>query len=118
FYTVDEFPPDQRALRSGVFYSSPWKGGWWHLRDAVDYMEGASMAVLDMAAKYREELLYNRYQAARDNVERFRREPPFAYIIPNDQQDLPEAAKFLQKLMLNGMEVNKRTRPFAPKAQG
>ena len=31
------------------------------------------MSVLDTAAKYREELLYNRYQAAHDNVERFRR---------------------------------------------
>ena len=69
FYPVDEFPKDQRGLRSEVFYSSPWKGGWWRLRDAVNYMEGASMAVLDTAAKYREELLFNRYQAAADNVE-------------------------------------------------
>ena len=113
FYTVDEFPADQRALRSGVFYSSPWKGGWWRLRDAVDYMEGASMAVLDMAAKYREELLYNRYQAARDNVERFRHESPYAYVIPRDQKDLPEAATLAQKLMLNGIEIHEAARTFA-----
>src|SRR5580704_2394179 len=62
FYPVDEFPKEQRGLRSEMFYSSPWKGGWWRLRDAVNYMEGASMSVLDTAAKYREELLYNRYQ--------------------------------------------------------
>ena len=113
FYTVDEFPADQRDLRSGVFYSSPWKGGWWRLRDAVDYMEGASMAVLDMAAKYREELLFNRYQAARDNVERFRREPPYAYLIPRDQRDVPEAATLVQKLMTNGIEVHEATKVFA-----
>jgi len=65
FYTVDEFPKDRQALRSEVFYSSPWKGGWWRLGDAVRYMLGASMAVLDTTAKYREALLYNRYQAAR-----------------------------------------------------
>ncbi len=45
------------------------------LGDAVRYMLGASMAVLDTTAKYRESLLYNRYQAARDNIERFRKEP-------------------------------------------
>ena len=78
FYPVDEFPKEQRGLRSEVFYSSPWKGGWWRLRDAVNYMEGGSMSVLDTAAKYHEELLYNRYQAARDNVERFKKEEPFA----------------------------------------
>lgn len=112
FYTVDEFPKDQRALRSEVFYSSPWKGGWWRLRDAVNYMEGASMAVLDTAAKYREELLYNRYQAARDNVERFRKEPPFAYVISQEQRDLPEAATLVQKLMINGIEVQQATKAF------
>jgi hypothetical protein len=112
FYTVDEFPKDQRELRSGVFYSSPWKGGWWRLRDAVDYMEAASLAVLDTAAKYREELLYNRYQAARDNVERFRKEPPFAYVIARQQRDLPEAATLVEKLMINGIEVHEAVQPF------
>ena len=47
-------------------YSTPWEGGWWRLKDAVDYMVGGSMSVLDIAAKNRETLLYNRYQAARD----------------------------------------------------
>ncbi|HXW93061.1 MAG TPA: M14 metallopeptidase family protein, partial [Terriglobales bacterium] len=117
FYTVDEFPKDQRDLRSGVFYSSPWKGGWWRLRDAVDYMEVASLAVLDTAAKYREELLYNRYQAARDNVERFRKEPPFAYVIAREQRDLPEAATLVEKLMINGIEVHEAVQPFHANGQ-
>src|SRR5882757_1918303 len=112
FYPVDEFPKDPRGLRSEVFYSSPWKGGWWRLRDAVNYMEGASMAVLDTAAKYREELLYNRYQSAADNVIRFTKEPPFAYVVPLEQRDLPEAATLVQKIMINGIEVQQAAKPF------
>ncbi len=112
FYTVDEFPKDKQQLSSEVFYSSPWKGGWWRLSDAVRYMQGASMAVLDTAAKYREQLLYNRYQAARDNMERFEKEPPFAYVIPYEQRDLPTAATLVEKLLLNGLEVNETTKPF------
>ena len=54
------------------------------------------MAVLDTAAKYRETLLYNRYQAARDNIERFRKEPPFAYVIPHQQRDLPPPRRWLK----------------------
>ena len=113
FYTVDEFPKDRAGLRSEVFYSSPWKGGWWHLSDAVRYMEGASMSVLDLAAKFHEDLLYNRYQAARDNMERFRKEPPYAYIIPREQHDLPTAATLVEKLLINGIEINQATKPFA-----
>jgi hypothetical protein len=106
FYTVDEFPKERQPLMSEVFYSSPWKGGWWRLSDAVRYMLGGSMAVLDTAAKYRETLMYNRYQAARDNIERFRKEPPFAYLIPQEQRDLPTAATLVEKLLINGIEVH------------
>jgi hypothetical protein len=75
-------------------------------------MEAASLAVRDSAAKYREELLYNRYQAARDNVEGFRKEPPFAYVIARKQRDLPEAATLVEKLMVNGIEVHEAVQPF------
>jgi Zinc carboxypeptidase len=113
FYTVDEFPKERQALRSEVFYSSPWKGGWWRLGDAVRYMLGASMAVLDTTAKYREALLYNRYQAARDNIARFRKEPPFAYVISQEQHDLPTAATLVEKLLINGIEVHQALKAFA-----
>jgi len=112
FYTLDDFPKDRQQLTSEVFYSSPWKGGWWRLADAVRYMEGGSMAVLDTAAKYRETLLYNRYQAARDNIQRFRKEPPFAYIIPREQRDLPTASTLVEKLLVNGIEVHQAQQSF------
>ncbi len=112
FYTVDEFPRDKQDLREEVFYSSPWKGGWWRLRDATNYMLGASMAVLDTAAKSREELLYNRYQAGRDVIKRFETDPPYAYVIPQAQHDLPTAAVLVEKLLINGIEVHQATRDF------
>ena len=113
FYTVNDFPRDRQGLRSDIFYASPWKGGWWRLGDAVRYMLGASMSVLDTAAKYRETLLYNRYQAARDNMERFRQEPPYAYVIPREQRDPPTAAILIDKLLINGIEVHQAVQPFA-----
>jgi hypothetical protein len=112
FFTVDEFPKERQDLRSEMFYSSPWKGGWWRLSDAVRYMEGASMSVLDTAAKYREVLLLNRYRAAQENIQRFQKEPPYAYVIPQDQRDLPEAAVLVQRLLLNGIEVHQAAQAF------
>ena len=50
------------TLEPTTSYPNPWKGGTLHLRDAVDYMLTGSLAVLDAAAKYREQLLYGTYQ--------------------------------------------------------
>ena len=105
FYTVRDFPKDFQDLRALSMYSTPWEGGWWRLKDAVDYMVGGSMSVLDIAAKNRETLLYNRYQAARDNMQHFSKEPPFAYVIPSKQADTPEAALLAQKMIDNGLDV-------------
>jgi hypothetical protein len=38
FYTADEFPKNDQDLRALTMYTTPWEGGWWHLKDAVDYM--------------------------------------------------------------------------------
>jgi hypothetical protein len=105
FYTADEFPKNDQDLRALTMYTTPWEGGWWHLKDAVDYMVAGSMSVLDLAAKNRETLLYNRYQAARDNIAHFRKEPPFAYIISDKQADTPEAGLLAQKMIDNGLDV-------------
>lgn len=103
FYTVDEFPREYQDLRALSMYTTPWEGGWWRLKDAVDYMVAGSMSVLDLAAKNHEALLYNRYQTARDN--RHRTEPPYAYVINAKQADVPEAGLLAQKMIENGLDV-------------
>jgi hypothetical protein len=105
FYTVDEFPQSRQGLESEMLYASPWKGGWWRLSDACRYMYGASMAVLDLSAKYHEQTQYNKYRAARETIEKFQKEPPYAYVIPREQHDAPTAALLIEKLMLHGIEV-------------
>ncbi|MGH9311855.1 MAG: M14 family zinc carboxypeptidase [Vicinamibacterales bacterium] len=105
-YTIADYPRDMRDLRPQTLYPSPWRGGWWRLRDAVDYMITASMSVLDYAAKYREELLYNRYQAGRDQIRKYEREPPFAYFVPRQQRDPVAAVELLRRLAFNGIRVH------------
>ncbi len=105
FYTLRDYPEGRRELRSESLYPSPWRGGWWRLRDAVEYMLTGSIATLDYAAKYRSDLLYNRYQAARDTILRYRRDPPYAYLIPVDQRDPVAAVELLRRLAFNGLRV-------------
>lgn len=112
FYTVQDFPQDRRTLKSEVLYVSPWRGGWWRLRDAVDYCFAASMSVLNTAAIHREQLLFNKYQAGRDTIRRFTEGPPYAYVIPSEQPDPATAAVLAEKLLLNGIEVWQASAPL------
>jgi hypothetical protein len=105
FYTLRDFPAGRRDLRPESLYPSPWQGGWWRLADAVDYMQVASVAVLDYAARYGEDLLYNRYQSGRDVIARYGDGPPYAYFIGRDQRDPVAPVELLRRLAFNGVRV-------------
>jgi hypothetical protein len=104
-YTIEDFPPNMRDLRQQSLYSSPWRPGWWRLRDAVDYMETASLSVLEFASKYKESLLLDRYRAGRDQIARGRKEAPYAYIVPQAQRDPVAPVELLRRLAFGGVRV-------------
>jgi len=109
FYTVADFPEADRALQPGTLHASLWRGGWWRLRDSVEYMLTTSTATLDIAAKFREQILYNRYQAARDTIAAYREGPPYAYFVPQDQRDPVAAVEMLRRLAFQSVAVHQLT---------
>ena len=110
-YTINDFPPDMRDLRPRSLYSSPWRPGWWRLGDAVAYMETGSFATVEFASKYKESLLYNRYQAGRDQIARGRKEAPYAYVVPQQQRDPVAAVELLRRIAFSGVRVSQATAP-------
>ncbi len=107
--TPDQVPEAMR--RPQALYVSPWLGGTWRLRDAVEYMETASMATIEYASKYKETLLYDRYQSGRDQIARGRREAPYAYFVPQQQRDPAAAVEMLRRLAFSGVRVSQLTGP-------
>src|SRR4051812_47969235 len=110
-YTINEFPQNMRDLRPGALYSSPWTPGWWRLRDAVEYMETASLATLSYGAKYKEQLLWNRYQAGRNTIAKYASSAPYGYVIPKSQRDPDAAAELLRRMAFLGVRVSELTAP-------
>ena len=94
-----------RDLRPQSLYSSPWPPGQWRLRDAVDYMETASLSVLEFASKYKDSLLYDRYQAGRDQIALGKKKAPYAYFVPRSQRDPVAVVELLRRLAFGGVRV-------------
>jgi Zinc carboxypeptidase len=108
-YTLSDFPASMRDLRPQSLYSSPWPPGTWRLRDAVDYMETASLAVIEFASKYKDSLLYDRYQAGRDQIALGKKKPPYAYFVPQQQRDPVAAVEMLRRIAFGGVRVSTLT---------
>jgi hypothetical protein len=116
YYEWEDLPKSFREGVSGerpsVFYPNPWKGGWWRLGDAVDYMFTASMAVADIGAELKEDWIYNMYAMARQAREKGAAGGPFAYVISADQWDATATAELVGVLRRGAVEVHRATRSF------
>jgi hypothetical protein len=94
--------PDHRA---SVNFVAPWPGGWWRLRDIVDYELVCARALLVLAARYKDRFQANLRAMARDATARGEHEPPFAWVVPRDQEDPGRAAEMIRILHESGIEV-------------
>jgi hypothetical protein len=98
--------------RQAVNFVDPWQGGWWKLRDIVDYELIAARSILTLAARYRHQFQSNYQAMARDSIESGKVEPPYAWIVPADQRDPGRAARMVGILRETGIEVLRARSPF------
>jgi len=96
----------------GIDYPNPWPGGWWRIRDIVDYELIAARAVIRLAARERRELIRNYVELGRRAIEAGDNEPPFAYVVPASQRDPGSAASMLELLRRAGVEVHRAESRF------
>lgn len=93
-------------------YVSPWRGGWWRLRDIVDYELGLTFSLLETAASYKTDLLLNYYRMAKESIEDGKKGNPFAYVIPRDQKDPQTTSKMIEVLQFGAVEINWSDKEF------
>ncbi len=103
----ERFPDGLSAREPSIFYERPWTGGTWGVRDAIEYMLTADMAVLAAAADRAADFLLKSWQLARRSSEAGRQGDPFAYVLSPEQWDRPTALVMLEKLLLGGVEVER-----------
>lgn len=91
--------------KAQVNFPDPWTGGWWRLKDIIEYELIAVNALIEIAAQNRESFLKNFYSMGVENIRRGESEPPYVYIIPDDQWDRPTALTFLKKMKDHGVNI-------------
>jgi hypothetical protein len=127
FLRGEDLTGKQRGLQTyqaQMNFPNPWPGGWWRLRDIVDYELDAAFGFLDAASRYRNTLLFNAYRMNRDAVERGKKEGPYAFVIPAEDpvkdpvkdrvwKNDPWTVRVLADTLLQaGVELHRARTPF------
>ncbi len=114
YATPREYRPDEipatfaggiSTREPSMFYERPWTGGWWRLRDAIEYMLTVDFAILNLASLRRSDYLLKSWQMARSAIESGEKGNPFAYLIPPAQEVSLEMA---ERLSLAGVEIRRQ----------
>ena len=119
FQRKSELGGHRRGLpqyRMTTNFPEPWPGGWWRLRDVVEYQKISCLALLNYAARNHDTLQSNYLHLGRQAIERGRTEPPYAWLVPGEQRDPATASWMLDLLQQTGIEIHQAAAPF--KADG
>ena len=86
-----------------INHPNPWKGGWWRMRDIMDYERIASDALIELVSRYRTDFLRNLLVRARTAIETA--PAGIGYRIPKEQHDWPTAQHMAWLLAEHNVEV-------------
>jgi len=106
-----EIPKDyyERSME----FIDPWKGGWWRLRDIINYELTLSLSLVKTCFLHKEEFLYNFYCMNREAIEKkWAKDEPFAFVISAKQNDYLTTLRMLEVLRLGGIEVYQAQQDF------
>lgn len=84
-------------------FPNPWKGGWWRLRDVMDYGRIISDSIHETTSTYRETFLRNMATRARDTIAAAK--PREAYRIHARGAPAPEAHRLGRLMLDHNVEV-------------
>jgi len=109
---IDPTEISDSYIEKRVQFPDPWLGGWWRLRDLVDYELTLSMSLVHTASLHKEDLLFNFYKICKDYIEIRKEGDPFAFVISKDQSDMPTALRMLDILQFGGVEIHQAKEDF------
>ena len=96
---IGEYAPSNR-------FPAPWPGGWWRLRDIIDYEHAFARSLLGSVSREPQLWLGNALAAAERSIAKGREDAPRAWILPADNRDRGAVRRLVDSLLLAGVEVD------------
>ncbi|MEE9500543.1 MAG: M14 family metallopeptidase [Candidatus Aminicenantaceae bacterium] len=109
---IDPTEVSDSYIEKRMQFPDPWPGGWWRLRDIVDYELVLSMSLVKTAYLHKEDFLFNFYKMCKDSIEKREQGQPFAFVIPKTQRDYPTTLRMLGILRMGGVEIHQANVDF------
>lgn len=103
--------------RPAVNFPDPWPGGWWRLRDIVEYELSAIDSLATLSARYREEFLESQIERGKKQIRLGQAGSSFAWLVPEDQRDPERAHQMLTILQRTGIEAHRAKKAFTAGGQ-
>jgi hypothetical protein len=103
---LDGYAPSNR-------FPAPWPGGWWRLRDIIDYEHAFAESLLGSLAREPQVWMRNTLEAARRSVAAGADGAPRAWILPADNRDPDAVRRLADSLLLTGVELHVATEPLS-----
>lgn len=98
-------PDGTGAYAPSNAFPAPWPGGWWRVRDIVDYELAFARSLLASLSRERELFLRNALEAADRTLALGPDEAPQAWIVPADQRDPGATRRLVDVLLATGIEL-------------
>jgi hypothetical protein len=105
-------PGDLTAYLPSNRFPVPWPGGWWRLRDIVEYEHAFGRSLLHSLVREPRLWLENTLVSAERAVLRGSTTSPRAYLIPPDDAASGQRTRLLDNLVLLGVEVHRALTPI------
>jgi hypothetical protein len=107
FLSIDDLsaPSGVGAYAPSNRFPYPWPGGWWRLRDIIDYEHAFARSLLGSLAREPRRWLENSLAASERALARGAAEAPRAWLVPADNDDRGAVRRLVDTLLLGGVEL-------------
>lgn len=87
-------------------FVNPWPGGWWRIRDIIDYEIAFGRSLLSTVSREPRVWLANALEASERAIAVGEQDAPKAWVIPSDNRDPYAVRRLMDALMIAGVEVH------------
>ncbi len=111
------FTPGSQIEKEWDRFNPPVPGVKWCFRNNINYQQSGVLIGMKYVADHKETFLDNFVAKAERLIKRGRSEPPYAYVIPHDQQRAEQAADLVNYFRMQGAEVQVASQDFTTRVE-